>query len=93
MTELCLGADTISRSESHETRLEKLSALLARKASVEASIMAHTRAMEKAYVETIKEVTVIIAGRTQDLVAEPAVSSYLLLFSAMWLIWLCSDEA
>ncbi|MCJ1303124.1 hypothetical protein MMC08_005931 [Hypocenomyce scalaris] len=67
-----IRADTISRSESHETRLEKLSALLARKASVEASIMAHTRAMEKAYVETIKEVTVIIAGRTQDLVAEPA---------------------
>lgn len=59
-----------SRSNSHEARLRKLGALLARRASIETSIIAHTRVMEKAWVETTEKYALISAGRSQDLMAK-----------------------
>ncbi|KAA6415445.1 MAG: hypothetical protein FRX48_00160 [Lasallia pustulata] len=54
-------------SDSHEARLATIAALLARKASIETSIMAHNRTIEKTYVETIQGLKVTLAGRARDL--------------------------
>ena len=48
-------------------RLEYLGTLLKRKAAIEEKLFAHTAALEKAYIDINKELSVTMTGRMNDI--------------------------
>ncbi|MCJ1243921.1 hypothetical protein MMC30_001118 [Trapelia coarctata] len=69
------------RSKAMKERLEYLGILLERKAAIEENLFAHTSALEKAYIDANKELSVTMKGRMNDIVTmgETKVSLRLLL--------------
>lgn len=65
-----------SRSKATKEQLEHLGTLLQRKTAIEEKLVAHTAALEKAYIDASQELSVTMKGRIQDMaiLGEPKIN-------------------
>ena len=64
---LCTGLIPRSRNKAHKTRLDRISELLNRRASIEEKLFACAERVEKAFSDASQELRVTLEGRMRDI--------------------------